>query len=141
MREVCMAKTPTAKTPDWKVAIADGKLKLSSSSESKAKGLYPNQLGWIEGQPGIGLLVVFQADTDFAVNKGGLHYVYDAEQERRIETGYLLLLRRRDGKIEYVNSAPIEDAMKIVREVPPSSGEWGDYWWIPADIRPVTSPF
>ncbi len=54
----------------WKEAVANGKLKVA-----QPKGIYPNLLAWIDGNPRVGAVVVFQSESDFALGKAGLDYV------------------------------------------------------------------
>jgi hypothetical protein len=78
--------------------------------------------------------VALQSETDFALGKAGLDYVVKAKAEGRIDEGYVLLLRKHGNQIEYVDSAPVEVAAKVVSEMSPRSGKWGEFWWLPPGI-------
>jgi hypothetical protein len=124
----------------WKDAVENGKLKLSPTQVAQAKSIYPNLLAWIEGQPRIGAIVVFQSDSDFALGKAGLDYVTRAKAEGRLDDAYVLLLRKHGNRYEYINSNPVEAVTKVVSEMPARAGQWGDFWWLPAGFE-MAVPF
>ena len=135
-----MAKPPTTKTPDWKAAVADGKLKFETRTKCQAKGIKHNALCWINDHPKFAALVAWRSDPDFSVSKTGLEYGHDAEQKGWIKEGYVLLLQKgKDGKNEFVNVKRVGDVMKILSGVPTRLGD-GEYWFVDDNFRPVLVP-
>lgn len=126
---------------DWKNIIDnDGNLRLCSDAEAQAKKVYPNRLGWPATQPKIGAVVVFKSKTDFALSSVGLDYIVDAVRQHRIEQGFVLLLRKDRGKFVFVNAAPVEEVKAALNNNRPIDGEWGPYWWLPADLALFLAP-
>ena len=119
----------------WKDAVANGTLKLAP-----AKNVHPNQLGWIDGNPRIGAVVVFQSESDFALSKSGLEYVTNAKAEGRLDEAHVVFVRKLGNRFEFVNAAPAEAVVQVVSELPLRNGSWGPYWWLPAGIQ-VSAPF
>ena len=120
--------------------VESGKLEISPTQAAQAKGIYPNALAWVDGNPRIGAIVVFQSDNDFALGKAGLDYLTRAKAEGRLDEGQVSLLRKHGGRYEYVNAAPVEAVTKVVAEMPARGGQWGEFWWLPAEIE-MTVPF
>src|SRR5262249_4142970 len=120
----------------WAEAIANGKLKLCTTSVAQAKGIYPNLLAWIDGHPRIGAIVAFQSETDFALGKAGLDHVTASKAEGRLDEAWVLVLRRKQGMepYQYVNSATVEAVAKVVSDIPARTGQWGEFWWLPTTI-------
>jgi hypothetical protein len=124
----------------WKDAIANGTLKIIPTTLAQSKGIYPNTIAHIDGHPRVGAVVVFQSDADFALGKAGLDYVTAAKAEGRLDEGWVLLLRRKGNAFEFVNAAPLEVVAGVVANTPSRMGQWGEFWWLPAEIE-VTVPF
>jgi len=124
----------------WKDAIANGTLKISPTSVAQAKGIYPNVLAWIDGQPKIGAVAVFQSDTDFALGKAALEYLIAAKTEDRLDEAWVLFLRKVGNRFEFVNAAPVETIAKTVNDLVTRSGQWGEFWWLPPEFE-VVVPF
>jgi hypothetical protein len=129
---------------DWKSIIDNGGLIICSAQEAKAKGVYPNRLGWLKEDPKIGAAIVFQSETDFALGKASLEYLATAKAEGRLKEAFVLLVRRgMNGQPEYVNDATIEKVEASICNIRPTEGNWGQpYWWLEADLGdPNTVPY
>jgi hypothetical protein len=123
-----MAKT----IMDWKSIIDNGGLSICSAQEAKAKDVYPNRLGWLKEDPKIGAAIVFQSETDFALGKAILEYLVKA---KGLKEAFVLLLRRGvNGHLEFVNAATIEEVEALLRNIKPTEGNWGPFWWLEAEL-------
>jgi len=140
-RTICRVRYAMEKNMEWKKIIDEGELRLCSGEEARAKKVYPNRLAWLAKQPKIGVVVVFQSETDFALGRAGLYYIVNAVRQQRIEKGFVLLLRKDNGKLEFVNAAPAEEIETALHNNrPPLEGAWGPYWWLPADLAEILAP-
>jgi hypothetical protein len=128
---------------DWETIINDGELIICSEQEAKAKGVYPNRLGWLKENPRIGVAIVFQSETDFAFGKASLDYITKAKAEGRLDEAFMLLLRRGvNGHLEFVNAATLEEIEALLRNIPPRKGNWGPFWWLQAELcHPDAVPY
>jgi hypothetical protein len=136
-----MAKRETIM--DWKSIIDNGGLIICSAQEAKAKGVYPNRLGWLKENPKIGAVIVFQSETDFALGKASLEYLAKAKAEKGLKEAFILLLRRGvNGHLEFINAATTEEVEALLRNNKPTEGIWGQFWWLEAELcDPNTVPF
>jgi len=73
--------------------------------------------------------------TEFAVAKAGVDYVFTAEQEGRIDTGYVVLLERNEQVIRVI---PVREIVAALEGTPPRQGRLGEYWWFNADGTPYS---
>jgi hypothetical protein len=128
---------------DWETIINDGELNICSAQEAQAKGVYPNRLGWLKKDPKIGVVIVYQSETDFALGKASLDYVAKPKAEGRLKEAFVLLLRRGiNGQNEFVNAATIEEVKALLRNIPPREGNWGPFWWLQAELcHPDAVPY
>ena len=95
----------------------------------KAKGAYPNRLYSNKSQNS-GAMVAFRGASDsWAVNKAAVDYLINAVQQGRIGEGYAILAEGKPPAV--VSSLTINELAKLLKDVPPTAGTWGPYWWIP----------
>ena len=74
--------------------------------------------------------------TDWAVNKFGLYYLFNAEHVGRIKSGYVAFMNSM-GSV--VAAAPVQDVAANVEHVPPYNGEFGPYWWVDKEFKLAAS--
>ena len=97
--------------------------------------MYPNRLGWLQDNPRIGALIVFQSESDFALGKSGFDHILKAKAEGRIDEGHVLLLRANgSARPQFINSAPVEKIAAMLRNEVPREGKWGPFWWLQAGL-------
>jgi hypothetical protein len=85
----------------------------------------------------IAALVVLRtrADGDWPLGRRALTYVADAECDRRIVEGYILLV---DNKWNVVAFERACEVVKRIGNAPPTTGPWGEFYWIDATFKPTT---
>jgi hypothetical protein len=120
---------------DWKIIINNGGIIICSAQQAKAKGVYPNRLGWLKENPKIGEAIVYQSETDFALGQASLEYLVKAKAGGRLDEAFVLLLcRGMNGQPEFVNAATIEEVQALLRNIKPTEGNWGPFWWLRAEL-------
>lgn len=114
--------------------FSDPAWKLSTATEA-----YPNQLArYDQDDTTTGVLVVMRGrGKDFAVGANGLKYLLKAEQEGRINTGYVVLAQANGGRPEYIAAEKAVVVHERLRDYPPRDGQLGPYWWISNDFLPA----
>ena len=100
---------------------------------------YPNQLGRLDqdGTTAGAVIVVRGRGQDFALGVNGLEYVVKAEQEGRINAGYVVLAQANGRRPEYIAAEKAAVVHERLRAYAPREGQLGPYWWITADFRPA----
>jgi hypothetical protein len=73
-------------------------------------------------------------EADWSVNVDGLKYVLEAQNEKRITIGVVLLY---NPDREFVVTENIEQVMQNLQDVRPQGGKHGDFFWINAQFRPA----
>ena len=123
---------------DWKSIVKNGELKICSLAKAKAKGVFPNRIGWLADSPKIAGIVVFrsQKGDDYPLSQASLDYLRAGKAEGRVEQDFVLLLRRgANGDREFVNVMTLEEVQVLVRDLPlyePNDASKGSsYWWLP----------
>ncbi len=124
------------------MTIPIDKLRVCPPDEARVKGVFPNRLAWIEGEP-IGALVVYKGrGNDFAVGRAGLDYLTKAQSEGRIDKAFVLLMRPNSDKGELLGTLTLEEVTVAVASLTSLSGQWGEYWWLPGSmVTPSSVPF
>jgi hypothetical protein len=120
---------------NWSVSFAQ--LKIVSDPQ-----VHPNKLGTLEVENGtVGVVVVAQSETDFALSKSALDRVLSALREGRIVQGFLILVRRveKSHPPQFVNAMPVEEVAAIVSNMAERNGNYGPYWWLTENIKPPGS--
>jgi|SRR5215831_4877951 len=122
--------------------ISIDKLRVCPPDEAQVKDVFPNRLAWIEGET-LGALVVYQGrGNDFALGRNGLDYLTKAQNEGRIDKGFVLLMRPNSSKGELLGTLTLDEVNVAVASLPSRSGQWGEYWWLPATlVTPSSVPF
>jgi hypothetical protein len=116
---------------EWQSIINEGGL-----ISTRPKPVYPNHLGWLKDNPRIGVIKVFQSDTDFALGKIGFDGIVRAKAAGNIDEGYVLLLRANgSGHPTVVKALSVEEVAALLRNEAPREGKWGWFWWIPAELE------
>ena len=123
---------------DWKSIVKNGELKICSLAKAKAKGVFPNRIGWLADSPKIAGIVVFrsQKGDDFPLSQASVNYLNKGKIEGRVEEDFILFLRRgTNGNLEFVNVMTLEEVQALVRDLPlyePNDASRGSsYWWLP----------
>ncbi|HEX3339692.1 MAG TPA: hypothetical protein VHT68_11030 [Pseudolabrys sp.] len=125
---------------DWKKLIENGELEICSTTQAKAREVYPNRIGWLKQDPQVGALVVYQSETDFAIGRAGIDYITNALQQDRIKEGFVVLLRGGD-QPKFVAAATPAEIECAVRGLPIQNGKWGAFWWYNAEAFDAGIPF
>jgi hypothetical protein len=66
--------------------------------------------------------------SEFPVSKAGLDYLFGAQQDGRIDTGYVVFLERGSDRT-VLRAVPVNQVIASVHLTPPREGELGAYWW------------
>ena len=118
--------------------MKNGGLKICSLTTAKAKGVFPNRIGWLADNPKIAGIVVFksQRGDDFPLSQASVNYLTKGKIEGRVEEDFVLFLRRgTNGNLEFVNVMTLEEVQAFVRHLPlhePNDASKGSsYWWLP----------
>ena len=69
----------------------------------------------------------------------GLEYLMKAEQEGRINTGYVVLAQANGTRPEFIAAEKAAVVHERLRDYPPREGQLGPYWWITVDFMPAMS--
>ena len=94
---------------------------LFAGEGAKAKGVFPNRIGWLADNPKIAGIVVFrsQKGDDYPLSQASLDYLRAGKAEGRVEQDFVLLLRRgANGDREFVNVMTLEEVQVLVRDLP-----------------------
>ena len=106
---------------DLKNVVENGELKICSPAKAKAKGVFPNRIGWVADNPKVAGIVVFKSQNgdDYPRSQASLNVLRAGKTEGRVEQEFVLLLRRAaDGSLEFVDVMTLEEIQTLVRGLP-----------------------
>jgi hypothetical protein len=113
------------------INLHDPRWRDFSPEKTRELGIAPNKLFW-NAVDKHGALVVQQNKryAQYAVSQTGLKYLAAAQDEDRITSGFLILVR---ASLEPVYETPILTFAATVAHVTPRDGQFGPYWWVNSD--------
>jgi len=110
--------------------LSDPRWRNYTTAQTRTLGIYPNSLRH-HADENIGALVTVKSNKydEYAVSATGIDYLFRAQEEGRIKSGYLVLMR---GNI-IVATKDIAAVAAMVSNVFPREGQLGPYYWFNAD--------
>jgi hypothetical protein len=126
---------PPSEKLNVKNLFEDGGLKICSEEEARAKGVYPNRVAWPSDDPKVCIILLYKSKkgTDYALSLAAVNRMKAALADGRIREGYVVLVQRPH---TYVDGAPLQEIVELIAGREVMTGEWGDYVWITAPLRP-----
>ena|SRR5215218_3246822 len=113
--------------PAWKIAAPDS--------------TFPNLLARLDR---VGAVIAVGREgrrgQDFALGVAGLEYIIQAEDEARIDTGYVVLAREgADGRplVGYEKARVVQDRLTGIS--PCSDGRFGPCFWLTSELKPAAT--
>ena len=112
---------------NWKQIINNDELNIWPTEKAEAHGVYfPNAIASLKHDPKVGVLAAFIFDEEQApLGEAGLDYLTKEKQAGRIESGFVLILRKHERKLEFVNAIPFEEMKNRLRGHEPH-GDWSE---------------